>query len=46
MHAIYVQKDHYIDDLQTIASGFEGTDEERNDFYFLEASFVEDIWVF
>ena len=43
VHAIYLEKDDYVDDLETITSGFDGSECQSNDYSFLEASFVQDI---
>jgi len=44
VHALLLQHDNYVDDLETVASGYEGVDDSVSDFQFLEASFVQDVW--
>lgn len=43
VHALLLHNDSYVDDLETVASGYEGVDDSVSDFQFLEASFVQDV---
>ncbi len=44
IHAIHIEKDTYVDDLETIVSDYDDMPNGPNEFHFLDQSFVEDVW--